>query len=123
MSLVRQQLREELVAIIAAGRELSPEHDYLLADIYLSRTRAVPRPRSSIAQWLDHPRVLRTLLAVACLALAALAFSLLAFHGDRAGAAPDGGAVVPHAIDRDDGYIGPGYRWNPTDGAPPFGSP
>lgn len=115
MSLERQQLREELVAIIAAGRELSPDHDHFLADIYLSRAHPhhPTPPQSPVARWLGDPRLLRTLLAAACLALAVLALSLLAFHGAEARSESNGGAVVPQSIDRDGLHDGPGAWWYP----------
>jgi hypothetical protein len=75
----RDELRNELVAIIAAGRELSPEHDYVLADIYLDLTKH----RQSTEPWYDRlingPNGAKALIGVACLGFALLAFSMLAF--------------------------------------------
>jgi hypothetical protein len=84
MALERQDLREELVAVIAAGRELSPAHDYALADVFLDHVRRHGTSQERKPRWLDDPERLRTLLTGAGVALAALLFSffvLAAFHG------------------------------------------
>jgi hypothetical protein len=82
MAIERQRLREELVAMFAAARELSPEYDPFLADIYLDtaygRQRALPRPTPLFAQL----KRMGPLLGAAALALAALIFSLLVLQAD-----------------------------------------
>ena len=49
MALEHRDLRDELVALIAAGRELPPEHDGALADIFLNHPhyQATPPPAQS----------------------------------------------------------------------------
>jgi hypothetical protein len=97
MALERQDMRDELVAVIAAGRELSPEHDYHLADVYLDHIhRYFGRQRKPL-RWFEDPKRLRTLLAAAGIALAALLFSFFLL-------------AAAHGGDRfDRGYVGP--RW------------
>jgi hypothetical protein len=118
MAIERQQLREELAAVIAAGRELSPEHDLLLSDIYLDlRDRYRPtQPKS--AGLLSGPINMRDLVAGACLGLAALAFPLLIFHGGQTAPAPNPSVMQPSPFDPDGPYgrIGP---WWHRDGPPP----
>ena len=85
MSLDRQTLREELVAIIAAGRELSPDHDHELADMYvdmLHQRRFIqsPKPRPG---FLDDPQSVRTLLTGLGATLAALVLAFLLFAGSH----------------------------------------
>ncbi|MBV9281099.1 MAG: hypothetical protein JOZ41_13540 [Chloroflexi bacterium] len=81
LSLERHELRKELMAVIGAGRELSPDHDAALADVFLDYMHrryalqpARPQPGNSL-------RRLGPYIAAACLALAALTFPFLVFHG------------------------------------------
>ena len=37
MDVRRTELRDELTALIAAGRELSPDHDQVLAEVFVDR--------------------------------------------------------------------------------------
>lgn len=123
MAIERQQLREELAAIIAAGRELSPQHDYLLADIYLDlRDRNRP-PQPRAAGLFGGPFSLRDFLAGVCLGLVALAFPLFAFHGGQAAPATNPSVVAPSPFDPDgaSGQVDPWWR---RDGpAPGFQTP
>lgn len=91
----RDDLRNELVAIIAAGRELSPEHDYMLADIYLDLTKHRQATQPWHERILDGSGGMRALVGIACLAFALLAFSMLAF-----GARPDGDRFGPARFDQ-----------------------
>jgi hypothetical protein len=74
MSLERRDLHDELVALIAAGRELPPEHDRALADIFLDhaqyRATAQPAPSSLLTALQDWRVVAGALL----LALSAFLF-------------------------------------------------
>jgi hypothetical protein len=68
MALERQDLHNELVALIAAGRELPPEHDSALADIFLNHPRyqATPQPaQSSLMAVLQDWRVVAGALLLA----------------------------------------------------------
>lgn len=80
MRVQRTELHDDLRAIIAAGRELSPEDDALLADMFLARldrTLDKPRSRRSIA-----PRNVRRGVSAALLALALLTGgALVSVHG------------------------------------------
>jgi hypothetical protein len=87
MALERQQLRDDLVAVIGAARDLSPENDYALADVFIRLAReqivrevAPPRPLINWGQ-------ITTLIGAAVLALTTLASPFLLFHGghDRDG--------------------------------------
>ena len=111
MSLDRSRLRDELVAVISAGRELSPEYDYLLADAFLDASYRRPNPRSRFLELLGDSQRMRNLIGAACLVLAALAFSVVAFHGDSSGAAMNQPAFVPRSFDPDDFYGGHS-RWH-----------
>jgi hypothetical protein len=101
MSLERHDLHDELVALIAAGRELPPEHDQALADIFLDHaqyraTSAQPAPSSLLTALQDWRVVAGALL------LALTAFLFGTGFGQAAG--PDGGFG--------DGY---GHRWYQDD--------
>src|SRR5579859_6242553 len=66
----RSALHDDLRALIAAGRELSPEHDAVLADMFLDRlhrTAVTPPTGHSLS-----PRVVRNRVGAALLALALL---------------------------------------------------
>lgn len=70
MGVPRSELHDDLRAIIAAGRELSPEDDALLADMFLDRlgrTEVKPPARHSLS-----PRAVRNRVGAALLALALL---------------------------------------------------
>ena len=69
MTLQRKELRDDLTAIIAAGRELSPQDDALLADVFLDRmVRMMEKPHRR-RQW-GPSRAIRRCAGVAGLALA-----------------------------------------------------
>lgn len=80
MALDRQKLRDDLVAVIHAGREISPEHDYALAEVFLRHAR------ESLIQEVAPPArpitggQLGGLLAVACFAVAGLLSPFFLFH-------------------------------------------
>jgi hypothetical protein len=77
MPVRRTELRDDLTALIAAGRELSPEHDQALADVFIdqlaTKTAAPPRARRT-GVVLKQPRRLASaiVLALACLGTASL---------------------------------------------------
>jgi hypothetical protein len=99
MALDRYDLHEELVALIAAGRELPPEHDRALADIFLDHAqyRATQQPaQSSLLAVLQDWRVV-----AGALLLALTAFLFGTGFGHAAG--PDGFG---------DGYVHAGYHDN-----------
>jgi hypothetical protein len=104
MALERQNLRDELVAMIAAGRELSPEHDRELADVYLDHVHRHYTPRQERPRWFEDPERLRTLLAAAVIALAALLFSFFVFAATRGGDRFDRGEFGPRSHFRDPNF-------------------
>lgn len=68
MALERHDLHDELVALIAAGRELPPEHDRALADIFLDHAQyrsTPPAVRSSLLTALQDWRVVAGALLLA----------------------------------------------------------
>jgi hypothetical protein len=70
MTVRRTELRDDLRAMIAAGRELSPEDDALLADMFLERLdlpTEKPRARQSVSA-----RTVRRSVGAAVLGLALL---------------------------------------------------
>jgi hypothetical protein len=79
MSLVRHELRDELVTIIAAGRELPPDHDHILADIFLKNARALIDPQPQPATPTTWEKA-RNLVAAGVIGLAGIMFGALAFH-------------------------------------------
>src|SRR5437588_12414001 len=101
MALERRKQREELVGIIDAGRELSPEHDYELADLYLTSMRLAPPTESALSRLLTHPRRLRVLAASVCLAFAGLTFPILAMHMGQGGSASQTSLVSPGPLSPD----------------------
>ena len=115
MSIERSELREDLVAVIAAGRELSPQHDYVLADVFLDRIRRDAVPQQRTLGWLDDPHRLRTLLAAACLALAVLLVPLMGAFASHGGAATTGPVPVQRSFDPDGPFAQPGPWWHDDD--------
>jgi hypothetical protein len=70
MTLQRTELHDDLRALIAAGRELSPEDDALLADMFLERLdRTIEKPRS---RQLLSARTVRRNIGAAVVGLALL---------------------------------------------------
>jgi ferric-dicitrate binding protein FerR (iron transport regulator) len=73
MDLRRTELRDELAAIIAAGRELTPEHDQVLAEAFIDRVAsriAAPPSRANYAlTFFSRPRRLvgAIVLSLACI--------------------------------------------------------
>lgn len=119
MALDRHDLHDELVALIAAGRELPPEHDRALADIFLdhaqyrSAQQSAPAP-SNLFTALHDWRVV-----AGALMLALTAFLFGTGFGHAAG--PDGqyGDGFSHAWFRgDDGSGFHDGQWQNT--WPPF---
>src|SRR5919202_4487334 len=98
----QRDLRDELVAIIAAGRELPPENDYVLADIALAamgRRGSVPITPRPTAWYDDLGRLAAPLGAT----LAALILgSMLLFHGASAQGPMDLQTHGPRMVDPDD---------------------
>jgi hypothetical protein len=76
----RTELRDELKAIIAAGRDLTPEHDEALAEVFLDRveerTKArVRSPRRPMAVQRTRRVIAAVCLAGACVGGGAIAVS------------------------------------------------
>jgi hypothetical protein len=76
----RTELRDELKAIIAAGRDLTPEHDEALAEVFLDRveerTKArVRSPRRPMAVQRTRRVIAAVCLAAACVGGGAIAVS------------------------------------------------
>jgi hypothetical protein len=121
MSLERRDLHEELVAVIAAGRELPPEHDRALADIFLDHAqyRASPQPApSSLLAVLQDWRVV-----AGALLLALTAFLFGTGFGHAAG--PDGQYGDGYGHGRYQNDYGPAFQggqrqndWPPFHQAP-----
>ncbi|HEX6506816.1 MAG TPA: hypothetical protein VF221_04215 [Chloroflexota bacterium] len=89
MSLQRHDLHDELVALIAAGRELPAEHDRVLADVFLDHARNRLNPQPAAARLLDLLQDARVLGAALCLALASFLFgSWFAAHAAPLNRAP-----------------------------------
>jgi len=77
MPVRRTELRDELAALIAAGRELSPDHDQALAEVFIDRVASRMAPPSRIREVLTvwgKPRHLvgAVILGLACLATASV---------------------------------------------------
>ena len=121
MALVHHELRDDLVAVIAAGRELSPDHDYALADVFLRAARQrlgaqAPQPAPSL--WSRFGPA----ITAASLALAALLLAFMLFHGGPASGATDRSVVVPGMVDHDQDFHAPDW-WRGDGRAPNFQSP
>ena len=116
MALDRRDLHDELVALIAAGRELPPEHDRALADIFLDHAqyRSAQQPaRSSVLAALQDWRVV-----AGALLLALTAFLFGTGFGHAAGPdGPYGDNAVRVFYHGDDGFNMGGDR---GDNFPPF---
>ncbi len=83
MSLDRNHLREELAAIIAASRELPPDHDRALADIFLERAQLgiqQPAPVAARPQH-DWPLLAGALLLAMTAFLFGTVFGRIGSHG------------------------------------------
>jgi hypothetical protein len=80
MPVQRTELRDELRVLIAAGRELTPEHDQVLAEAFLDRVagRLTPpaQDRSPLALRATPKRLLgAVILGLACLGTVSIATS------------------------------------------------
>lgn len=119
MALERQRLRDDLVSVIAAGRELSPEHDYALADVFLATAFREPESEGGKTRIFDDPRIIAAVAAL-CLSLAALIFALRPGHAhhDRAYYLNRPVYVGGHFFHDRDGW-GPDQWWTPA-GGPPY---
>jgi hypothetical protein len=81
MPVHRTELLDDLTALIAAGRELSPDHDRALAEVFIERLTSGLAPPSPTRQSLSVWRQARRLVGIAILALACLvAGSVLTLH-------------------------------------------
>jgi hypothetical protein len=109
MALDREQLRDELVMMIAAGRELSPEHDYALADVFLDNARETIRQAAAPPAPPPRQGHIAAFAGAAVLALAFLVSPFLLFHHHGAGAFNQ--SVVPGAFDRGH-HVAPPNWWN-----------
>lgn len=112
MALDRWKLRDDLVAVIAAGRELAPENDYALAEIFLQHAResllqeiAPPSPPVKRGQ-------IATLVGAGCLALAALLSPFLFFHPHRDGGEYNQSGFVPGQFEPHHQFDRPNWWWN-----------
>ena len=90
--------------MIGVGRELSPEYDHALADIYLRFAHPDQEAQSQPSRLFDGPNRVRDLMSAAALALAALAFSLALFHGGSTGYGTNPSVFAPQIYDRHDFY-------------------
>jgi hypothetical protein len=113
MALDRYKLRDDLVTVIAAGRELSPENDYALADTFLRHAH------ESLLLEVNPPKrspsggSVAALIGAACLFLAALLSPSLLFHRDHDGNSFNQSVVVPHQFDRHHQFDRPGWWTTP----------
>jgi hypothetical protein len=106
MPVHRTELLDDLTALIAAGRELSPDHDRALAEVFIERLTSGMPPHSPTRQVISIWRQPRRLVGTAILGLACLvAGSLLTLH--QTGSA----SVVPvHVSAKGPPILGPGER-------------
>lgn len=65
----RTELRDELAILIATGRELTPDHDQALADVFVDRLVKAPSKPSVVRRFATGLRISRALLGVAILVL------------------------------------------------------
>jgi hypothetical protein len=78
----RTELRDELKAIIAAGRDLTPEHDEALAEVFLDHVDERTQAGMRLPRWPMVMRRTRRLIAAVCLAGACVGGGAIAvFHG------------------------------------------
>ena len=70
MPVQRTELLDDLTALIASGRELSPDDDRALAEVFIERLTRGMAPPSRIRQVLSVWRQSRRLVGTAVLALA-----------------------------------------------------
>ena len=99
MALDRSTLRDDLVSVIAAGRELGQEHDYALADVFLNHAhdallREVTPPPTPV-----KAGPIAALVGAGFLALAALLSPYFMWHGYHDGDAQRQTVVVPGPYD------------------------
>jgi hypothetical protein len=93
MPVQRTDLLDDLTALIAAGRELSPDHDRALAEVFIERVTSGIAPTSPTRQVFSVWRQSRRLVGTAILALVCLvAGSVLAVQ--HTGSASVGPAQV-----------------------------
>jgi hypothetical protein len=119
VALERRDLHDELVALIAAGRELPPEHDGALADIFLNhphyRTASQPAPSGLMAALQDWRVVAGALL----LALTAFLFGTGFGHAAGPYGSYGDGDGFSHAwYHNDGGSVDQGGQWQ--NDWPPF---
>jgi hypothetical protein len=109
MALDPEHLRDELVMMIAAGRELSPEHDYALADVFLDNARESIRRAATPPAPPPRQGHIAALAGAALLAFAFLLSPFLLFHGHH-GPGAFNQSVVP-APERQH-QVAPPSWWN-----------
>ncbi|MGH2447488.1 MAG: hypothetical protein ACRDFS_02635 [Chloroflexota bacterium] len=68
----RTELRDELTILIATGRELTPDHDQALADVFVDRLAKTQNRPPRVRHFAAALRVPRALLGAAILVLAVL---------------------------------------------------
>jgi hypothetical protein len=73
MPVHRTDLLDDLTALIAAGRELSPDHDQALAEVFIERLTSGVAPPSPARHILSVWRQSRRLVGIAIFSLACVA--------------------------------------------------
>lgn len=96
MPVPQSELRDELAVLIAAGRELTPDHDQALAEVFIERMeRSMPRPSrfEQVRGVWEHPRRVlgAVILGFACLGTA----SVLTIHARSSAPVQPPAAKVP----------------------------
>ena len=117
MALERRDLHDELVALLATARELPPEHDGALADIFLNHPHNRPAPQPAPSGLMAALQDWRVVAGALLLALTAFLFGT--GFGHAAGPYGDGDGFVVHTWYHGDGdFKVQGGQWQ--NDWPPF---